>query len=154
MTLSPQHSPEGRAFTDLILAIFRANGALISAGDSLVGDLGLSSARWQVLGMIVDQPLTVPAIARRVGLTRQGVQRTADRVVQDGLAHYLLNPDHTTSKLLGLTDLGLSTMAEVGRRQVEWANTTAQAMDAASMEAFTHLLQELGEQLQRDKERR
>ncbi|MDH3233798.1 MAG: MarR family transcriptional regulator, partial [Alphaproteobacteria bacterium] len=40
------------AVTALILETFRLNGRLLAAGDRLVGDLGLTSARWQVLGAI------------------------------------------------------------------------------------------------------
>ena len=36
--------------TDLILETFRLNGQLLAAGDALVSDVGLTSARWQVLG--------------------------------------------------------------------------------------------------------
>jgi hypothetical protein len=62
--------------SDLIIEIFRINGRLLAAGDRLVADLGLTSARWQVIGAIAiaGQPQTVPAIARTMGLTRQAVQ--------------------------------------------------------------------------------
>jgi DNA-binding MarR family transcriptional regulator len=45
-------------------------------------------------------------IARRLGLTRQSVQRTADALVDEGLAAYEPNPDHQRSPLLILTDHG------------------------------------------------
>jgi hypothetical protein len=38
--------------TDLILETFRLNGELLTAGDRLVADLSLTSARWQVLGAV------------------------------------------------------------------------------------------------------
>ena len=41
-----------RALTGLVIEVFRLNGDLLAAGDALVGDLGLTSARWQVLGAI------------------------------------------------------------------------------------------------------
>lgn len=138
---------EGEAFTQLVLAVFRANGSLIAAGDALVGGLGLSSARWQVLGMIVDQPLTVAAIARRVGLARQSVQRTADRVVKDGFAVFRPNPDHATAHLLELTAHGRTVMATVGRLQETWANTLADGLGREALEASTALLLDLCDRL-------
>ena len=49
-----QWTEEGGAVTQLILDVFRLNGRLLIAGDRLVGELGLTSARWQVLGAIAD----------------------------------------------------------------------------------------------------
>ena len=43
----------GKALSDLILDLFRLNSRISAAGDRLVADLGLTSARWQVLGAIV-----------------------------------------------------------------------------------------------------
>ena len=58
----------------LILEVFRLNGRLLAAGDELVAPLGLTSARWQVLGAIalstVNQP--VAHLAHALGLQRQG----------------------------------------------------------------------------------
>jgi len=107
-----------------------------------------------VLGMIVEGPLSVSAIARRVGVTRQNVQRIANRVVQDGLARYLPNPDHSTSNLVALSPQGRRTLEEVTHRQIQWANRTAQDLEVESMVAFTDTLQRLCEQLQLDKEGR
>ncbi len=36
----------GQAVTGMILETFQLNGRLLAAGDQLVQDLGLSSARW------------------------------------------------------------------------------------------------------------
>ena len=61
---------EADALTSLILEVFRLNGCLISAGDDLVSDLGLTSARWQVLGAMALTPAaeTVARLARSMGL--------------------------------------------------------------------------------------
>jgi DNA-binding MarR family transcriptional regulator len=133
----------GKSFTQLVLALFRLNGALVAAGDDLVGDLGLSTARWQVVGMIVEGPLTVSGIARRMGLTRQSVQRTANRLVQDGLAQTVANPDHQVAKLYQLTARGEKVMAEVGRRQKSWASRIAQGLTPGQVDASAALLQTL-----------
>ncbi|MGA9320678.1 MAG: helix-turn-helix domain-containing protein, partial [Xanthobacteraceae bacterium] len=96
------------AITDLVLETFRLNGRLLAAGDALVGDLGLTSARWQVLGAIALSavPLSVAQIARNMGLTRQAVQRLANEMQGDGLVRFAPNPHHQRAKLVLLTPAG------------------------------------------------
>jgi MarR family len=67
------------ALTILVLEVFRLNGWLLAAGNHLTRPVHQSSARWQVVGAIDHAPMTVSQIARAMGLTRQSVQRTADR---------------------------------------------------------------------------
>ncbi len=76
-------SQVGEAATDVFCATFRAKTLLLEAGDRLGAPEGLTSARWQVLGAIAlaERPLTVPQIARRMGLTRQSVHAIVQRLV-------------------------------------------------------------------------
>jgi len=134
------HTPSGAAFTDLVLEIFRLNGALIAAGDRLVGDLGLTSARWQVLGSLSAGPATVAESARRMGLTRQNVQRIADCLVVDGLVATAPNPAHRRAKLYAISPHGKTVMEEVARRQVEWANRIAREADPGPLAAAVSLM--------------
>ena len=126
------HTPAGANFTKLILETFRLNGALIAAGDQLVGDLGLTSARWQVLGALHDSPATVAEIARRMGLTRQNVQRIAYCLAKDGFVTTSANPAHRRAKLYSLTPHGGTVMEEVASRQAEWANRIADGIDSTT----------------------
>jgi len=48
-----QRTKAGAVLTDLLLTLFRANNLTLTWGDRLVAPLGLTSARWQVLGTIV-----------------------------------------------------------------------------------------------------
>lgn len=91
-----KHSPGGAALTDLVLEVFRLNGRLLSAGDKLVAEAGLTSARWQVLGAIhyASEPQTVSWLARSMGLTRQAVQRIVNDLVGEGLIALKTNPAH------------------------------------------------------------
>ena len=116
------------ALTDLILEVFRVNGGLLAAGDELSGDLGQTSARWQVLGAIRRGPQTVAGIARDMGLARQSVQRTTDLLARDGLVEYLENPAHRRAKLTRLTQEGQTTLAAISARQVAWTNALTRAM--------------------------
>src|SRR4030095_5264202 len=101
--------PASRAFTELILEVFRLNGRLLSAGDALTRPLEQTSARWQVLGALDEGGRTVADIGRRMGLTRQSVQRTADLLEADGLLSYVDNPSHQRAKLAMLPPRGRPT---------------------------------------------
>src|SRR5690242_4288255 len=96
----------GEAFSGLVVRIFRLNGLLAAAGDSLARSAGQSSARWQVLAMVEDRDHTVAETARTLGLARQSVQRVADLLEADGLVRYVDNPRHRRARLIRLTDPG------------------------------------------------
>ncbi len=135
-----KHTPSGAVLTELILETFRLNGRLLAAGDDLTGDLGLSSARWQVMGAIEETPLPVAQIARNMGLTRQAVQRVANVLADDGMVAFAENPDHRRAKLVRLTATGRSMLKEVSRRQIEWSNRLAARLSTdAIQEAVTVL---------------
>lgn len=124
-----KNTSSGAKLTELILEIFRLNGALVTAGDELIGDLGLTSARWQVLGTLPSGPATVAEIARRMGLSRQNVQRIADRLVIDGFLETEPNPAHSRAKFYKLTTDGIAVMEEVNIRQSKWVNQIADGID-------------------------
>ena len=90
-------TPKGKTATDVVLQTFRANGLFLAAGDVLAAEHGLTAARWQVLGAVAlgERPLTVPQIARRMGLTRQAVQASVNRLLGEALveaAHQCIDP--------------------------------------------------------------
>jgi DNA-binding MarR family transcriptional regulator len=130
-----------------VLRIFRANGLLLAAGDRLAVQEGLSSARWQVLGAVAPagQPLTVPQIARRMGLTRQSVQASVNRLHADALVAADENPGHRRSRLIRLTELGSATYARLQRRQTRWIGELADGLDASELAGAARVLQELSD---------
>jgi len=101
-------TPEGELATEVILSAFRANGLLLAAGDLLATEDGLTSARWQVIGAIAiaQRPLTVPQIARRMGLARQSVHTAVNRLLADGMVELAPNTDRQRSPLVCLTERG------------------------------------------------
>lgn len=105
----------------IVMDVFKLNGYFIKIADELTKGSQLTSARWQVLGMVLHQEHTVAAIARSMGLARQSVQRIADVLVADGLAEYLPNPAHKRAKLLSCTEKGLNSIIEIRPHVVEWA---------------------------------
>src|SRR5262245_55844783 len=100
--------PPEALLTDLILEVFRLNGVLLAEGDRLVADLGLTSARWQVLGAVAlaEAPMPVAWIARNMGLTRQAVQRVVNELSVEGVLDFADNPHHRRAKLVVLSDRG------------------------------------------------
>ncbi len=74
---------------------------------------GQSMARWQVLNASSSGKWTVPDIARRLGLTRQSVQRVAHALVEDNLASFTPNPERRNSPHLQLTLQGSQTWASI-----------------------------------------
>jgi DNA-binding MarR family transcriptional regulator len=90
----------------LIADIYELAGQFRAWGETVAAAAGQSQARWQVLSAASGAALTVPQIARRLGVTRQAVQRVADLLVADGLARLTDNPDHKTSPHLLLTEEG------------------------------------------------
>ena len=131
--------------TALTLAIFRTNGALIAAGDALTAPLGLSSARWQVMGAIAlaGQPLTVAQIARNMGLTRQGVQRLIDELERQGIAGFEDNPHHKRAKLVRLTAAGETAYAEIMQQWNVLAAKLAARISDDGLNAATGCLEQL-----------
>jgi DNA-binding MarR family transcriptional regulator len=102
----PPQTEAGALLTEVILTTFRLNARLLEAAQELAAHGGITAAWWQVLGGVLDQPRTVAAIGRRMGMTRQGVQRVADLLVANHLAEYRPNPAHRRAKLLACTEAG------------------------------------------------
>jgi DNA-binding MarR family transcriptional regulator len=147
-------TPEGEAATDVVLRTFRANGLFLAAGDLLAAGEGLTSARWQVLGAVAlaGRPLTVPQVARRMGLTRQAVQVSVNRLLGERLVAADPNPDHRRSPLIRLTKLGSSKYAALQRRQSTWINELAAGLKSSELETTARVLRKLSDRLDRNAE--
>jgi DNA-binding MarR family transcriptional regulator len=107
MTVDTQNS-ESEALTDLLLSMFRANNLTLTWGDRLVLSLGLTSARWQILGAIIqtDHPQPVSRLARDLGANRQNVQRIINDLANEGHVTFELNPHHKRAQLVVMTEKG------------------------------------------------
>jgi DNA-binding MarR family transcriptional regulator len=118
----PPQSEAGAALTELVLLVFRLNGRLLEAAERMAAAGELTAARWQVLGGVLDEPRTVSDIGRRMGLTRQSVQRLADALVADGFAEWQPNPRHQRAKLLAPTPRAFRAIRRVAARQHPWSS--------------------------------
>jgi DNA-binding MarR family transcriptional regulator len=139
------HSPKRMLFLDLVLSLFRLNGLLIAEGDDMTEALGLTSARWKVIGVIAlaNSGLTVPGIARVLGQSRQAVQRITDVMVTDGLLSYQPNPKHKRSVLVILTEEGRAAYKDLRDVQDPWAIQNTEDIPIEDLDAGLRLVRRL-----------
>jgi DNA-binding MarR family transcriptional regulator len=93
--------------------LFEAAAVSRHQGEQLAGSVGQTQARWQTMWIIDSGRLTVPQIARRLGVSRQNIQRIADELRDEQLLRLVDNPDHKTSPLLELTASGRDHLARI-----------------------------------------
>ena len=132
----PEPEPEtaaGAALTELVLETFRLNGRLLEAAQGLAAEGGITAAWWQVLGGVLDEPRSVADVARRMGLTRQGVQRIADLLVARGLAEYRPNPAHRRAKLLACTEAGYWAVRRITLAAHPWGDRIGSRVGEADL---------------------
>ena len=140
------------AVTELILETFRLNGRLLAAGDRLVADVGLTSARWQVLGAVAMSPVPLPVahVARNMGLTRQAVQRVANELEGEGFIRFAPNPNHQRAKLVLLTRKGETAYAAATARWEPKAQMLAGASSLKDIETSLVTLRRVRQRLSKD----
>ena len=92
---------------------------------------------------VLDDPLPVSAIARDMGITRQAVQRTADVLVERGLADYRDNPAHRRAKLVALTAAGRERSDRLGRKMQDQAHHFLEPLTAEEKQTLYALLKKL-----------
>jgi DNA-binding MarR family transcriptional regulator len=97
----------------LVADVYELAGVSRGSSEQIASEQGQTVARWHVMSVLSDHAFTVPAIARRLGLTRQSVQRVADELVDEGVVKRSGNPDHQRSPLLALTTEGRETLRKI-----------------------------------------
>ncbi|WP_205859638.1 MarR family winged helix-turn-helix transcriptional regulator [Phycicoccus flavus] len=95
-----------RAYRSLIADVHELAHVTQRISDSEARAVGATASQWHVLSVLSVGPRTVPSVARRLGLSRQAVQRTVDDLVLHGLLVLRPNPEHRTSPLLEITGAG------------------------------------------------
>ncbi len=143
-------TPAGDALTDAILELFRLNNLLLAAGDRLVADLGLTSARWQVLGTIAATARSQPVawLARDMGANRQNVQRIVNDLEREGLVRYEPNPHHRRARLVVLTEAGRRSFNEAMRLQTPWINGLTDGLSVRDIETARAVMSTLRNRLE------
>ncbi len=134
---------EQALFSTAAITSFRLNGQFLSIAEELAAPAGLTAARWQVLGAVLTEPLSVAGIARAMGITRQSVQRIADLLVADGLCEYRPNPAHRRAKLVAATESGRAAVHRINPQHAEIAHRLAEELGptefAATVATLTRL---------------
>ncbi|MBB3610734.1 MarR family winged helix-turn-helix transcriptional regulator [Rhizobium sp. BK602] len=137
-----ERTPAGTALTALFLDLFRLNNRILSSGDRLVADLGLTSARWQVLGSIVaaERPQPVAWLARDMGANRQNVQRIVNDLEKEGLVSFQPNPHHRRAQLVVLSDKGRQIFDAAMRLQAPWVNDLSDGLPLEDIETMRRVM--------------
>ena len=138
-----------RPINDLIVTVFRLSGSLLDGGGRLVEDIGLTPAWWQVLGALAlsPVPLTVPQIARNMGLARQSVQRIVDLLQTKDFVRLEANPHHRRAKPVALSNEGERIYLEAQQRQIPWSRKLEAGLSQDSIAAAVEVLKFLDRQL-------
>jgi DNA-binding MarR family transcriptional regulator len=146
----PKWTPTGAALSGLMLDFFRLNSLILTAGDRLVAPLGLTSARWQVLGAVVsaERPQPVAWLARNLGANRQNVQRIVNDLAGDGLLAFEANPHHRRAQLVVLTDKGRRAFEAAMRLQLPWINGLSDGLAVKDIETVGRVVAALRQKLE------
>ena len=127
----------------LVADVFELAGLFRRSGELAAAASGQTQTRWQLLSVISEEALSVSQAARRLGVTRQGVQRVANDLVRAELAEFTPNPDHQTSPLLTLTDAGRTVLEEITERAVLVNNRLAAALGPVTLHATREGIRQL-----------
>jgi len=140
---------KGEALTRLILETFRLNGELLATGNQLTNPFGLTSARWQIMGPIFEdqKPMTVAQIARRMGLSRQGVQRIVNDLKKLGMVIFLDNPDHKRAPLISLSEAGRNVMIALNNAQTAWVNDLSKDLSESQIKQALTVMETVRQRL-------
>ena len=149
-----QRSLSGDAVSSLILDLFKLTGKMLVAGDKLVADLGLTSARWQVIGAIVaaERPQPVAWLARDLGAHRQNIQRIVNDLAGEGLVALAANPHHRRAHLVVLTDSGKRAFEAAMHLQAPWINHLSQGLSVADIHTTHKVLIALRKRLEENED--
>jgi DNA-binding MarR family transcriptional regulator len=145
-----KRTPAGDALTGVMLDFFRLNSLVQTSGDRLVSRLGLTSARWQILGAIVaaERPQPVAWLARDLGANRQNVQRIINDLHREGLVAFETNPHHRRAQLVVLTDKGKRAFDEAMELQAPWINDLADGLSVRDIATVDRVVKALRAKLE------
>jgi DNA-binding MarR family transcriptional regulator len=141
---------KGDALSAAILDLFKVTSLFMASGDRLVAHLGLTSARWQVLGAIIaaERPEPVAWLARDMGANRQNVQRIVNDLLGEGLVVLEDNPRHRRAQLVVLTAKGERAYAAAMKLGAPWMNELVAELPLKDIATFRRVLMELRRKLE------
>ena len=134
-------TPKGRVYREILAELFLLRALMLESAEHLTAPVGLTSARWQILGAVEDTSATVAHVARRLGLTRQAVQETADAMEREGFLTFLDNPDHKRARLMTPTPKARKALDYLRPRQMQFANLMGAPHSLDALHATLEVLQ-------------
>ena len=134
----------------LIHEVFRINGLLLAVGDTLVGHLGLTSARWQIIAAVgyLPKSRSVAGLASYIGLKRQGVQRIVNELAEENIVHFQDNPQHRRAKLVLLTKMGRNAYRAAKDIQTGWISSLSKGLNVQDIVTATTTMKTLRTRLE------
>ena len=100
-------------------------------------------------------PRTVPQLARGRPVSRQNVLMLVNRLITEGMAESMRNPEHRRSYLVRLTPRGKALLEEMWSRETELLNSLDLDLSNEDLQAAAQVLHRLREALEnqpRDRE--
>jgi DNA-binding MarR family transcriptional regulator len=146
---SVARTPGGELVTDFVLKLLTLYGAIYTHGVKLTRPEKQTPPRWQVMGAIENEPLTMSQIGRRMGMTRQGVRRVTMLLSEAKLITFEDNPDHARAPRIALTQEGMETLSRIHSFQAKWANEIAKHISRADLAKASKTLEDLTAALKR-----
>ncbi|RDG35501.1 MarR family winged helix-turn-helix transcriptional regulator [Streptomyces corynorhini] len=135
------------ALIEVTAEVFAVNGRLLREGDGLTAHAGLTSARWQVAGLLLEGPSTVAGLARERGLRRQAVQQTVERLKAERIVTTRPNPQDQRSPLVELTAHGRQALDDLRPLERQWLEYLAEDVPVEDLRVAIGVLRRLREKL-------
>lgn len=135
------------ALESFIADVVELAGLFRRVADEIAQREGQTQTRWYALSVFSDAPLTVSQAARRLGTTRQALQRTANALIARKLAVAEPNPDHRASPYIVLTPKGRKTLARISEAATRARHEWFSDHDAAGLAAAHHQVRRLRDTL-------
>ena len=127
----------------IVADIYELAGHFRASGEEIARTIGQTQARWQVMSAASADPRTVPQIARRLGVTRQNVQRIADLLVAENWASFENNPDHRGSPYPMLNKRGRTALEQLTKAAASSHARLARKLDGLDIGALHRQLRRL-----------
>lgn len=131
----------------LVADIYECAGLFRKQGEFTAGKAGQTQARWQVLSVASGGNFTVPQIARRLGITRQSVQRIVNDLFADNLISLKTNPDHQTSPIVMLLPDGEKTLKKITESAQAYHKELQASIGETDLERLSAVLQKVNMKL-------
>lgn len=141
---------QSEVLTEIMLEIFRLNARLLERGSQMVAPLGMTSARWQVLGALAlsGEAMSCPQIAAAMGISRQGAQKQLNLALNDQLLTVYENQRNLRSPLYEITPAGQEAYSKAMGLQASWSKALSRGITLSDLQNTLSVLREFDARLQ------